>query len=478
MKNPQDIRHALVAALPLTTAHYGENPDRRFMYVPPAHTKALRLESNLVVGARGVGKSFWTAALRAEPLRRLLAQTVRDLERTTVHVGFAVTPHIEAFPDSDVFALFMSQGTPPYTLWRAVIARWLATLTTEFVPSESWAATVAWVQHNPEALARLVQHANQQLTAEQRHGLIVFDALDRTSAEWQTMDSIVRELLRVVLWLKSYPRLHAKVFLREDQFDRTVTAFPDASKLLATKTELTWAPHDLHGLLWQMLCNAPDGYGTLLRSIYAAAIGTPPREEDGVWQLAEQAKRDSAKQRALFAALAGSWMGKDRRRGVPYVWSVSHLADGRGRTSPRSFLEAIRAAAEDTTERYPDHTYALHYESIKRGVQSASQIRVSELAEDYPWVKTLMAPLYGLTVPCSFEMIEARWLEHFPQGPGAAACNRLPPQHAELGWAGVRDDVTRLGIFEMMHDGRINMPDLYRVGFGLARRGGVKPLGN
>jgi hypothetical protein len=27
-----------------------------------------------------------------------------------------------------------------------------------------------------------------------------------------------------------------------------------------------------------------------------------------------------------------------------------------------------------------------------------------------------------------------------------------------------------------MKDGRINMPDLYRVGFGLGRRGGVKPM--
>jgi hypothetical protein len=225
-----------------------------------------------------------------------------------------------------------------------------------------------------------------------------------------------------------------------------------------------------------MLCNAPGVHGESLRAIYSHAIGTAPREDDGVWQLADEAKRESAKQRALFAALAGPWMGTDRRRGVPYVWSVSHLADGRGRTSPRSFLAAIRAAAEDSFERYPSYTYALHYESIKRGVQSASEIRVREMAEDYPWVTNLMEPLRGLTVPCAFETFAERWKESFPQGPGAAAGNRLPPQHAELGWAGVRDDLTRLGVFETMRDGRINMPDLYRVGFGLGRRGGVKPI--
>lgn len=476
MRNPQDIRGALVKALPSTTSNFGETPDRRLVYVPPAHTKALRLDSNLVVGARGVGKSFWTAALSSEELRALLGQAVRDLERTSVSIGFAVTPNIDAFPDSDVFAHLMANGIPAYDVWRAVVARWLAEPSIETVPRDNWSATVAWVQKNPEPLARLLQRANQQFSTTQRYGLIVFDALDRTSANWETMDSIVRDLLRVVLWLKSFPRLHGKVFLREDQYDRTVTDFPDASKLLATRAELTWAPHDLHGLLWQMLCNAPDEHGALLRAIYTDVVGAAPREDDGAWQLADEVKRESATQRALFEELAGPWMGTDHRRGVPYVWSVSHLADGRGRTSPRSFLAAILAAAEDSRERYPHYKYALHYESIKRGVQSASQIRVNEMAEDYPWVTKLMEPLRGLTVPCSFESIEERWTKHFPQGPGAAAGNRLPPQHAELGWNGVRDDLIRLGIFEKMRDDRINMPDLYRVGFGLGRRGGVQPI--
>jgi len=182
-----------------------------------------------------------------------------------------------------------------------------------------------------------------------------------------------------------------------------------------------------------MLCNAPNEHGECLRAIYQRVFGAPPRERDHVWQLAAEVKRESAKQRGLFEALAGPWMGRDRRRGVPYVWSVSHLADGRGRTSPRSFLAAIHAAAEDSLGRYHDHAYALHYESIKRGVQSASAIRVAEMAEDYPWVTELMRPLRGLTVPCDFGYIEERWAEQFPDGPEAVSNERLPPQHTERG---------------------------------------------
>lgn len=470
----QAIREAIVEALPIETSSHGAEPEQRHMYVPSAHLKALRLECNLVVGARGVGKSFWTAALGSAALRSVLGHSVTELEKTDVRIGFSVASDLETHPNGDVFAQLMEEGAKPYDVWRAVLARWFAGAVGEPMRQQSWKETVGWVRSDPEAFGNLARNANAQLDQQGRYGLVVFDALDRTSSDWQTMDGIVRDLLRLVLWLKSFSRLHGKVFLREDQFDRTITDFPDASKLLSTRADLTWALHDLHGLLWQMLCNAPDRHGDCLRVVYEKIVGVLPVSSDRVWHLADEIKRESGKQRMLFESLAGSWMGRDPRRGVPYVWAVSHLADGRGRTSPRSFLAAIRAAAEDSREKYSHHQHPLHFESIKRGVQKASEIRVAEMAEDYPWVTLLMEPLRGLTVPCDFTSIEEHWNQQFPTGPQSQSSNRLPPQHLERGWPGVRTDLERLGIFETKKDGRINMPDLYRVGFGLGRRGGVK----
>jgi len=68
-----------------------------------------------------------------------------------------------------------------------------------------------------------------------------------------------------------------------------------------------------------------------------------------------------------------------------------------------------------------------------------------------------------------------RWRQTFPNGPRAASIERLPPQHAERGWDGIKENLIRPGVFDVKKDGRIDMPDLYRVGFGLGRRGGVKP---
>ena len=170
-------------------------------------------------------------------------------------------------------------------------------------------------------------------------------------------------------------------------------------------------------------------------------------------------------------------MGRDKRRGFPYSWLPSHLGDARGEVSPRSFLAAVRHAASDDPRH--NQEYLLHYESIKQGVQVASRIRVREFEEDYPWIKTLFDPLSGITVPCPFDDIRSVWqnkkvIDQLRKGI-ASATVRLPPIHIDDAEDGVLIDLLGLGIVEKLKDQRINLPDVYRVGYGLGRRGGVKP---
>lgn len=462
MTQAQQLREAILAA-PLETSNFAETPQAGTLYLPPSHLKALRLDAHIVVGGRGVGKSFWTAALQSDPLRKQLGDAVIELQGIEVFAGFSNAGDIDNYPNADVFAAFLDQGGDPYDLWRAVILRRVAQKAGEQIPVSDWQATVDWLKQQPEDAARLMELPRNW------KGLVLFDALDRTSTDWRRMDDIVRGLLRATLWLKAFPGLYAKVFLREDQAERTVFNFPDASKLTATKAELAWVRHDLHGLLWQRLINAPDAHGVCLRDV------CPHEQKNGVWRVALQMISESEAQKKAFEILAGPWMGRDRRRGVPYTWSVGHLADGRGQTSPRSFLAAIKRAAEDSNERYPQHDHALHFESIKRGIQKASEIRVQEMAEDYPWVPDVLSVLSGMNVPIDFDAVMAKWEMTFPEGAQVISTTHLPAQHVDRGWSGVREDLQRLGLLEVRKDGRIDMPDLYRVGFGLGRRGGVKP---
>lgn len=461
MSDLVNFRDAILAA-PLETSNHGEIPRIGTLYTPLSHLKALRLDAQLVVGGRGVGKSYWTAALQSSELRATMSTSLRELDNVLIRIGFSSKDSLQ-YPNPDAFAKLLTEGFQPYDIWRAVVLRWVAEQSQTQVPAATWQETIEWLKQSPEEAVGLMARDRTW------RGLIIFDALDRTSANWQEMDDIVRGLLRTVLWLKSHSGLYAKVFLREDQAERTVFNFPDASKLLATKAELSWARHDLHGLLWQRLSSAPDRLGLLMRGICKAEM------RDGKAHLPESMKRETEVQKNAFEVLAGPWMGRDRRRGIPYTWSIGHLSDGRGQTSPRSFLAAIHQAADDSRERYPDHEFALHYESIKRGIQKASEIRVAEVAEDYPWVNSVLDVMRGLNVPCPYADVLARWSIAFPNGPNSIRSDRLPAQHVDRGWDGIRDDLQRLGLVETKKDGRIDMPDLYRVGFGLGRRGGVAP---
>ena len=467
MNSIASLRDAILAA-PLETSSYGEQPAPGTLFTPLSHVKALRLDASVVVGARGVGKTFWTAALLSPELRSTIGSALPELDGMEIRIGFGNRESINEFPNADSFSLLLAKDYDPYDIWRAVILRWVASRTGVAIPDSSWSSTVDWLRSEPEQAALLMQ------TSRSWRGLIIFDALDRTSTDWNRMDEIVRGLLRAILWLKAHPGLFAKAFLREDQAERTVFNFPDASKLLATRAELSWARHDLHGLLWQRLVNAPGTDGALLRELCERASGLDLLKQDDIWLIPPELKRESEPQRRAFEALAGAWMGKDKRRGVPYTWSVSHLADGRGQTSPRSFLAAIQQAAEDSRDRYPDYEIPIHYESIKRGIQKASEIRVNEVAEDYPWVPEVLSTLRGMNVPCEKTTVFERWQESFPNGPHGMSSSQLPAQHAER-WDGIYLDLQRIGMVDTKKDGRVDMPDLYRVGFGLGRMGGVKP---
>jgi hypothetical protein len=126
--------------------------------------------------------------------------------------------------------------------------------------------------------------------------------------------------------------------------------------------------------------------------------------------------------------------------------------------------------------------YALDYKAIQAGVQGASLIRVNEITrEDYPWIETVMSPLRNrITVPCTESEIISLWdnensvdrLRTQMQGDVV----KLPPQHIDEGPKGILKDLESLGVIQFLSGNRIQMPDVYRIAFGIGRRGGVKPL--
>jgi hypothetical protein len=471
----------ILSALPEDTSLHGKSPELRHTYLPAAHAKALRPDNMLVVGMRGSGKSFWWAALQDEAHRETFGDRTGLGGTTKVSTGFGERSEPELYPGKDVLSKLLNLQLDPRRIWQTVVLRNLAgkQLPEQFTSLEAWTERVNWVIDNPEEVERILYRVDEELNRVHRFHLVLFDALDRTADEWTTMNSLVRGLLQVVLDFRSYRRIRLKVFLRPDQIeDPQVATFPDSSKVFSQQTRLSWPRNELYGLFWQYLANGVDS-GREFRAAAEKFARLVWNQTKGIWPVPDQLRTDENVQRELFHAITGPWMGREKRRGFPYTWLPNHLGDAQREVSPRSFLAALRHAAEDPPRS--GYGFALHFESIKRGVQEASKIRVGEIKEDYSWVETLLRPLSGLSVPCPFDTIEKIWrdvhaLEDLETSINATGV-RLPPTHLDKGAIGVMEDLVTLGLFERLSDGRVNLPDVYRIGYGIGRKGGVKPVG-
>ena len=486
----ETVRRAL-AELPDET-RYGASPALRDVYLPRSHLKALHPDNPLVTGMRGAGKTFWWSALQDPYVRglvgeqagrsRLRGTTVLN-ENTVVRAGFGEKPALDAYPNKEIVLRLMNAGVDPRTIWRTVQAWHLLQEGDDDHPlrrQASWETRTSFVVNNPETIERVFQERDDEFEWKGIYFLFLFDALDRCTDDWRAMYRAIRGLLQTTLELRSYRWLRAKVFLRSDQLDESKVAdFPDASKVLSGAVELSWPRHELYGLLWHYLANGENG------DVFRELLGGEKWSStivDGqkLYSVPRRLISDEVHQRQKFNAISGPSMGSDLRREIPYTWIPNHLADTKGRASPRSFLAALRTAAADTTLRHPEYGYALHHDSIRRGVQAASKIRISELQEDYPWVHTALNSLKGMVVPCTFDEIADRWrrervLDRLAEDAGQGDL-KLPPRHMDRGADGIREDLESLGIFLRMRDDRVNIPDVFRVGYGLGRRGGVKPV--
>jgi hypothetical protein len=482
----QASRDAIAASLPADTS--SPLPDQQ-LFLPWPHRKALELECSLVIGERGAGKTAWATALlnQTHQSSEALPQAIFPYSLRTI-AGYSDQGH-PSHPPPGVFAELMRDQADPYNLWLAVVLRSLTSSSTS-LPMDSWAATLAWVREHLEEAWALLRQEDRALQESNTGLLFVFDALDRVNTDWSDVSDAIRALLRLVLDLKIFKRVHTKVFLRTDQYTRNSFAdLPDIAKIRATRVELRWSLIDLHALLWQCLCNgSPSQARDDFRSL-CLTVSEPPlfrgrgdlfsASPNSIrWELPVPVQQGEPVQRQLFECLAGRRMGRGEKSGVPYTWIVNHLADAQGKTMPRSFLTAMRIAADETRHRFFDAEHILHYDGLKYGVHAASDNRIAELQEDYRWLPNLMEPFRGSSVPLSedtFAHVLNDTFGSIPEGVPHLA-EGLPNELRHQGVVGLTTYLVQLGVLTQMQDHRLNMPDIYRIGFKLGRKGGLKPV--
>lgn len=458
------------------------------VYVPAYHVKALHLDASVVVGMRGAGKSWWTAVLASSEHREFVSEQLpsSSLSKVEARVGFGLDDTEADFPRAETLGLLLKEGIDPVGIWLAVVLRHArrATERDSAAQAEPWREWVSWVVQNRVEANTQLTTCDRELRCRDRVLLVLFDAFDRLATDWETVRRLSSAALQLGLQLRSRRAIRLKFFIRPDlDEDPEIWRFPDSSKLRHAKVVLDWGSTDLFGLVFMHLGNAidPPGFAVAFRAETSRDLGEEWEQMEGVHLPPHKLTRDAEFQQRVVEGLADRYMGGGPKRGATYTWVPLHLADAAGRISPRSYLLAFKKAAEHSAENRPKHERALHYSSIQQGVVKASEVRVQEIAEDHPWVQPLLEAARGLVVPLSAEELSERWSSEYLREMKQAVGSKLPPRRftsdaSRRDTAGALiDDLVELSVLYRTKDGRINIPDIFRVGFGIRRKGGVKP---
>lgn len=472
-----DERHTLLkelARLPADADAVAREDIRRVFLPLPRHALALRPEIFVVRGDRGAGKTAMFNFLREtskDPklLERLFPNA--HLEQVEWLEGFSANntnhPHTD---NLDAAALADDQ---------AIRVMWSAHLACRLIEEhgvdagklvglrERWRENRndvnAWVTIAQQILPQLTQWLDR-LDANLSSPLsVTYDHLDRIAVK----DPALRQRYvggLLALWGGlgiRYRWLRPKIFIREDIFQTILVSFSDASKLRSRSVSLDWDKEALFRVLIRHAASVEPG----LRAWIERGARKVPLDEDPVLGPLPPPlpETGAVSQKAFVDHIAGALMGDGAKKGYTYRWIPNRLQDANVRVVPRSLLVLFASAADDAlhTGAKAKHERLLTPMNLVGGLQRTSESRVTELLEEYKFVSR-MHHLEGQTV-----LLERRDVEQMLSRPYGAPDG--------LGDDGERvvDELVRIGVLSLRPNGRIDVPDIYRYGFKIKRKGGV-----
>jgi hypothetical protein len=450
------------------------------MFAPRNHAAALDPATPIVIGSRGTGKSFWSGVLGQDDTRSAAALAYPNLrlDKTSVEFGFTGIggPKGTTKDTIDNYVPEDSRDSARAFWWATILkaAEQMKTKERVHLDSVIGSARIA------DTRSHLLESYDAELQKNGQILLVVFDALDTVAYTWPRRRMLTITLLEVVWMMRAYQHIKVKLFLRNDQFDDDGLQFVELPKLRAGAVRLVWLPSDLYGLLFSRLASSTDGearssFGKLLQSV---GVESPSRERilSRKWSILNDVKQQSAG----MGKMAGQFMASGPngfKKGRTYDWPIKHLSDAFNEVTPRSFVELMISASRfgnDPTDR------VITPEGIRHGLRSASKTRVDQLHQEFPWIKGVLAPLDGLLLPATESSVYRVWMraKTIREVMEDARNNGyLPPFGGKTDEKELYEAMKNIGVMARRKDGRLDMPDLFRVAAKLLKKGATAPVG-
>lgn len=445
------------------------------LFLPlPEYRRVLDDRVVLVLGDRGVGKSALFHFLQSDARSNL----EHSGERRAWIVGFSESGLDHPAPLA-LEQLVIDKGTSEdsaRSFWLGHLVGRIAASFGEAFPLippgfAAWRGAPtnpsAWIEQfkNPTDVLLWLDSVERQLATQGRVIVVTYDHLDRIGVRnREARRRLLPPLL--ALWLSfsnRYNCIKAKIFLRQDLFRESVPQTSDVSKLQARAETIRWTTSALYRLLIRHMAESGEG----LRDWLQQGMNGIPLENApslGWMPPADLPETGPISQVAFMEHLIGKAMGDttDPRAGYPHRWVPARLADANGAIAPRSMITLFWSASRHALTVGPQAGYLrlLTPDEMKSGLRDTSERRVSELAEEHPVVERLRL-MATTTLPQSTIDTTELLSKSSPDDPDG------------FGSAGERvvDELFRLGVFSRVGKDRIDVPDIYRLHFGIRRKG-------
>lgn len=450
----------------------------RFFLPLPSHRLALRPEVVVIRGVRGAGKSA---------LFQVLGQ-LRDSSQFRLFFGDDRLPEarwLDAFsqrrehPEATALDDF-GKNTSEEDLrlfWVGHLLRRIACGEAapelrlgELVPvplRDAWTEgghdVERWIgvaREHVGILGNALDDAERRLHETGTTIFAIYDHLDRIGAfDPNVRRKYVSSLLALWLSLSNrYTRLRAKIFVREDLFRVGELGFPDATKLRPRSVSLDWETSSLYRVVVHHLANVSERMRDWLKPIHGLDLSS--RDEFG-WTVGEMPE---GLQKRFADRLAGELMGKGIQKGYTYRWIPNRLQDAQGQIVPRSILCLLGFAAPEARRKPPTRGFRLLTPSnLQAALEPTSLERVAEIREEFPLVERI-ENLRGKQV----------WMDRAETVEALGTPVAGEPEGLPLDGEQVFYELLRLGVLNVRkRDGRVDVPDIYRYGYGIKRKGGV-----
>jgi len=415
------LRDAVIHA----TQDFGLGQNDYQTFLSPNIRKAISSGSPIVIAEHGAGKSYWIKKLQNVDMD--FYDGDRKIEFKTGFIEKSSSPLYH--PDAGVFHQAINNGFAKSDIILGMI---IGQFDIDGISNKTWLERIQWTSR--QDIFNLVKSANESLERDKKSVIFLFDDLATLSTDINEQKEWMQSVIDVITGLHRFRNINPKIFVRSSSL--TDIAY---NKAKCPDTIMRWNQRDIHKLLLNSMMSDPL-HGDFVQSAWLREYYFG-RSEEIIYSQRLDARKFLDK---IISDL------------MPVT--VRGLMDGNDIIEPARFMSMINRAAWMTKcEDGLDVSRVIDPQAIRKSIRIESKLASADFESRYPFIGSMMCDIVNSGTLSPFQWDDVK---HVIQSYDAYT---MTPELLK-----------RHGVVDILTDGRVDIPEMYRAGFGFGRHGGVK----